>query len=713
MGTIIKSIAFQNFYNYFGSYKDNTYTFTEGINIINADNNLGKSKFYNGFLWILDEKVYDSDEKKYMPVSESYRKMASNKAKRENIEFEMGVKVIFENDGDTFTITKYVLFALDNNGEWITRPVCDVSKLIDNRDEPILGENDIQDVIRKLIPADMEKYSLLQGESMERLVDLSSREGLGSTINALADISNLIKMEELADRLAGLAKKEKDNIEKRAARADEEITAKLKDRDDLESWIEGAREQIRLAQDEIAEATQTKEQFEADFYSSKERIKRRNEYEEEDAKLVALRKERDEAELSITSRLFDENCPWLLWGLRDEIQIFDDLRVDFISKKKEAEIIKNPDILLPEGSPDVPSLQRMLRTHKCEVCGRDAFEGTPEYKHIKMILERPKKAMALSNNTLSQLYSELQNNVGGYARSIEELPEEYDKFRDHVEDLIAQIEEQEKIVELKFGELALLGMEDTTQATDMAILSKYNQAKKTISDKTDEIETLTNRINVWERKREKIIEELNSRQTNDEVTKATNFYELMVKISNLYHHTKDQVFEDIVAKLEQSANEMYESLTQGNQTLGGRIIFKKQDNGSIRVSVVNAMNEELTGNGTGFQRMKQLAIVMSIISSKLDHSQFDYPFISDAPFSEFSINFINNFFNIAPNIFRQSIIMIKDLYDVNAVNKITPYGEKIVEMMKRGEMKGTFYVNFNDEKSDNSNMVTYKECYTA
>ena len=53
MGTIIRSICFCNFYNYYGSYDDNTYTFTEGINIINADNNMGKSKFYNGFLWIL------------------------------------------------------------------------------------------------------------------------------------------------------------------------------------------------------------------------------------------------------------------------------------------------------------------------------------------------------------------------------------------------------------------------------------------------------------------------------------------------------------------------------------------------------------------------------------------------------------------------------------------------------------------------------------
>ncbi len=43
MGTFIKSISFQNFYNYYGSYANNTYTFEEGINIINAENYMGKS----------------------------------------------------------------------------------------------------------------------------------------------------------------------------------------------------------------------------------------------------------------------------------------------------------------------------------------------------------------------------------------------------------------------------------------------------------------------------------------------------------------------------------------------------------------------------------------------------------------------------------------------------------------------------------------------
>lgn len=49
MATIINSVAFENFYNYYGSYEHNEYKFKPGINIVNADNNMGKSKFYNVF----------------------------------------------------------------------------------------------------------------------------------------------------------------------------------------------------------------------------------------------------------------------------------------------------------------------------------------------------------------------------------------------------------------------------------------------------------------------------------------------------------------------------------------------------------------------------------------------------------------------------------------------------------------------------------------
>lgn len=84
MGTIIKSVAFENFYNYYGSYEVNEYKFKAGINLVNADNNMGKSKFYNGFMWMLRDQVYDSDMKAFADANESLVKMASGKAKTED-----------------------------------------------------------------------------------------------------------------------------------------------------------------------------------------------------------------------------------------------------------------------------------------------------------------------------------------------------------------------------------------------------------------------------------------------------------------------------------------------------------------------------------------------------------------------------------------------------------------------------------------------------
>ena len=183
-------------------------------------------------------------------------------------------------------------------------------------------------------------------------------------------------------------------------------------------------------------------------------------------------------------------------------------------------------------------------------------------------------------------------------------------------------------------------------------------------------------------------------------------------IAQMFASTKERFFDGIVSKLQTVANTMYGDLTAGNQTLGGKLVFDREDTGVVKVKVIGADGEELFGNGTGFQRMKQLAIVMSIISSKVNNSSFDYPFISDAPFSEFSMNFINNFFKIAPNVFRQSIIMIKDLYDPQVEDFIRPEGMKIANKMQSGELKGTFYVNYVEERADASNLVTKKKCYS-
>lgn len=711
MGTLIKSIAFENFYNYYGSYNENLYEFTDGINIINADNNMGKSKFYNGFLWILKDKVYDSDDKNFWDAAASYERMASAKAKREETSFAMGVRIIYENEGITYTVERRVRFTKEDDG-WKTTPTLSVSRLDIDGDLPILDIDKQQEAIRCMIPADMEKYAMLQGESMETIVDLSTKDGLKETITQLADISNVIDMCTMAEHLASRALRDAREVERKNTKAGSDLAAKQAKRDEYQTWIDDTNIKLSQAQKELNEAKIVKEECGKEIASTSKRAKLRSEYDREQETLDKMQKEKTEKALSVTRRLFDENSPWVLLGLKDEIDNFDTNRLAYQNAKRDSEIRHNPEILLPEGSPDALSLERMLKTMVCEVCGRSLRDDPEAYAHVKSVLERPIRPMHASQDSLSQFFSSLQNFAGGYVRTIPLINEEFEAFLDSIDELDAKIEEQRRLVDNKFNELMAYGVREHTEDEDTITLNKYTQAGNKIKQLETDIREFSSKIQIWSQLRDKLIREINEQQGNSDVDKAKHFAETICKISQLFEATKERIFRQIVDRLQEEANSMYSRLTEGNQTSGGTLRFDRQDDGTVRVRVMAASGEELTGNGTGFQRMKQLAIVMSIISSRVGNKHFNYPFISDAPFSEFSFNFINNFFNIAPNVFTQSIIMIKDLYDPKRPNYITPDGEKILDRMTKGEMKGTFYVNYMESRSDASDMVTKKLCYT-
>ncbi len=712
MGAIIKSVAFQNFYNYYGSYENNLYRFTEGINIISADNNMGKSKFYNGFLWVLHDQVYDSDDRTIHTAKDSYEKMASAKARRENDEFSMGVRIVFVNDDVEYTIERRVHFTKED-GSWKTIPILDVYHLVDNSDMPILDVEKKQQTLRLLIPSEINKYALLQGESIEGLVNLSSNDGLEETINDLADIRNVIEMCELASKLAGRAAKEANDIERKNTKAGSDLADKQAERDKYKKWIDEAEEKIKTWYKELAEAKTIKEECGREISNTTKRAKLRTEYENENEKLKRMEKERDAKELSVTSRLFDENCPWVLYGLKDEIDQFDANRIAYLNTKRDAEIRNNPDILLPEGSPDAPSLKRMLETMVCEVCGRSLKDDPEAYAHVKRILERPQKPVHEDQASISDFFGYLQKNTGSYVRSIAMIDEDFNNFMEALDELNDRIEAQRSLVDAKKNELMMYGVGEHSAESDAILLSKYTQADKKITDLEGSIRYNKSNIEIWTLQYEKCVREIAKKQDNSEVEKARDFAERLANIQKLFEATKERIFNKIVDNLQIEANEMYARLTEGNQTSGGTLDFQRLEDGTVKVRVLAASGEELTGNGTGFQRMKQLALVMSIISSKSANRHFDYPFISDAPFSEFSFNFINNFLKLAPTVFTQSIIMIKDLCDPSRPTLLTHDGDKIVERMNNGEVKGMFYVNYTDtDRPDASDIETKKRCYT-
>lgn len=712
MGTIIKSVAFENFYNYYGSYEANEYQFKAGINIVNADNNMGKSKFYNGFMWMLRDQVYDSDIKAFVDANESLVKIASGKAKAEDHFFKVGFRVIFTNGDVEYSVEKYSNFST-SDGELLHTPsMMSVFKKENNADTPVLDKDEQMDIINKVfIPLSIRNYALLQGESMDRLVDLSSKKALSDTIDTLAGISILKgicdtsrKMAKMADSLYQTKDSENSKNDTAKQREKAKRTALIQN-------IEKLKEEIEAAKDEFNAAKRKKEELDAYISNSTKRIEIRSKLDANTIAIKDAKKNIDDIEMSITKRLFDEENPWLLMGMQDELEVFDAKREKHIGELARMNDDGALVIMLPEGSPDTSSLERMLKTEVCEVCGQRAHKGSDAWNHIKMILDRPKK-ISTTRNDFGHFYGMLQKSASSYLMSIPRLTSKIEDLKIRLEKMKENLEELEEKKNDIFTELNNAGGHaDNSEYNDRNVVAGYRQVNSVITEKENEIIGKNKMVTQMEGALAAINQKLSSYKKAADVEKYDEFAQVLAKIKTVIEETKDDIFDRTIEILAQNANEKYKALTSGNQSSGGILDFQR-DHDVVNVTIRDVNNGEITGLGTGFQRMKQLAIVMAVISSKIgDEKKFDYPFISDAPFSEFGENFINNFFAVAPDVFSQSIIMIKELYDPNTDDFLTPFGRRILDKMNKGQIPGTFYVNVIEEKADTTGLVTTHKCY--
>ena len=712
MGTIIKSVAFENFYNYYGNYEANEYQFKAGINIVNADNNMGKSKFYNGFMWMLRDQVYDSDIKAFVDANESLVKMASGKAKAEDHLFKVGFRVIFTNGDVEYTVEKYSNFST-SDGELLHTPsMMSVLKKENNADTPVLDKDEQMDIINKVfIPLSIRNYALLQGESMDRLVDLSSKKALSDTIDTLAGISILKgicdtsrKMAKMADSLYQTKDSENSKNDTAKQREKAKRTAFIQN-------IEKLKEEIEAAKDEFNAAKRKKEELDAYISNSTKRIEIRSKLDANTIAIKDAKKNIDDIEMSITKRLFDEENPWLLMGMQDELEVFDAKREKYIGELARMNDDGALVIMLPEGSPDTSSLERMLKTEVCEVCGQRAHKGSGAWNHIKMILDRPKK-ISTTRNDFKDFYGMLQKSASSYLMSIPRLGSKIEDVKvrlDKMKDDLDELEEKKNDIFTELNNAG--GNADNSEYNDRNIVADYHRVNSVITEKENEINGKNKMVEKMEDALAAINQKLSSYKKAADVEKYEEFAQVLAKINTVIEETKDDIFGRTIEALAQNANEKYKALTSGNQSSGGILDFQR-DHDIVNVTIRDVNNGEITGLGTGFQRMKQLAIVMAVISSKIgDEKMFDYPFISDAPFSEFGENFINNFFAVAPEVFSQSIIMIKELYDPNADDLLTPFGRRILDKMNKGQIRGTFYVNVIEEKADTTGLVTTHKCY--
>ena len=723
MATIIRSISFKNFYNYSGEYEHNTYEFAEGINIVNADNGMGKSKLYNGILWILKNKVYDSDTRQPIDIMSCPLKVLSDKAKgSDDMSLESGVKLVYEDDSYQYTIEKTIAFTkttqnarFNNTRDWV---IGDVSALvtkcaIDSTSRPIIIYNieEQNAIIKNLIVPAMQPYALLQGEAIDNIVDLSNSATLTTTIETLTDLSSLKTIERSCQTFTKNAKNDLAAQQRNQAFNRTAFEGYAQDQKRLERSIEEIEANLEKFKSEYTLATETVTRLQAQILNTGDRVKYQRLCKDLDSRIEETNREYQARISRLNNNMFKQAMPWLLIGTGDAVQIYGRLRDQYTKARTARQLINNPEsfaTILPEGSPDDISLKKMLESHQCFVCGRHFEVGSEEEKHIKSLLARSETHTAAEESDIYLYFDSIQRNVAGYMHTdpIFAAIAEERRIINQLSDKLRELKKQRKDAEIEYFNYG-----GTTESFDYERdsnqIAAYTKALKDVERLDSLIKQSKQRIDALKTELEGVERNMSNLDGARQVPAGyQNMKDTVMDALAIFENTRKRIYDEVISKLESRSNEFYSKLTSGNNVMGGTMKFERTELDTIEVKVQTDSGSELTGASEGFQRMKKIAVVMAIISSRLGGGRFMYPFIADAPFSAFGKNFINNFFDTVPDVFDQSIILIKDLYDVDDEQCLSEDGHKVLKQMLDGQLQGTFYVNRIPQEADPTQLCT-------
>ena len=728
MASIINSISFKNFFNYYGELSDNQYDLEEGVNIIVADNGGGKSKFFNAFLWLFNDQILDSDDKIRKAIKDIYVKIVSDKAKKETSirdTLDCAIKIEYTNGKrykyqiiKSFTLTKLNDNISDPSSWQFTMNDTEVNRteLILTKYKPIYDEEEKKSIIDRLIMPAFRKYSFFQGEEVDEIIDFGKKESIEEAVKNLTDISKYNELVDLTEELKGKAEKELLNQntanEKQAGALDDAIEEKNRVQEQLKRELET----LKTWETTFSDAEKEKNHLDKTYANAEKRKEIDDKIKPLSKKLKDKVEEFQEFLDRINNRFFDGNFSWIAMGFDHVKNDFGRLNQKFseerFKKKALIDIEESPNNyfhFLPVNSPDSVSIQKMIENEHCYVCDRPALGGSPEYRYLEKLRDRPsnitEKEKSFVVNDLKNFFDNIQINAHPFHGKISGVRNSIKSTREKEKDLQRQIDQiKVKLKSLKDERKDIFVGGEDSENSDANILTSYQGAIKRMEGATNKIDDIIRpRIKKLKEQIKNIENEIKTLNKTQNIPKGfRENYEISVDLARATFNAKERVYDGMIQLLEKHANNHFQNLTVNNDLAGGILRFEKTPSGSINSVYSDKENNIVYGSSEGFQRMKKFSVVMAIISA--NRTGYNYPLLADAPISAFGEGFTEGFFEASGKVFPQSIVLVKEIYKRNDDMNINDLGRRL---LKDKKVK-TMYVNHVPKGAEQIDLVTTK-----
>lgn len=727
MASIINSISFKNFFNYYGEFEDNLYDLKEGINIIVADNGAGKSKFFNAFLWLFNDQVLDSDDKLRKNIKDIYVKILSDKAKNETqirdtvdcaiqVEYTHGKLHKFQII-KSFTLTKLNNDISDPNSWQFTLNDTEINKtdLVLTKYKPIYDEDEKRKIIDRLILPNFRKYSFFQGEEVDDIIDFSEKDSIEDAVQNLTDISKYRKLVDLTEEFKTKAERDLTNQNNANDQQTIALNNAISEKDKVREQLDHETKKLTEWETTFSDAEKEKNNLDKIHANAGKRKELDDKLKPLVKKLKDKASEFEEFLDRINNKFFDGNFSWIAMGFDKAIKDFRNLNDKFIDeryrKKALLDIEESPNNyfhFLPINSPDAVSIQNMIDNEHCYVCDRPAKKGKPEYDYLLKLKNRPiesAKEKTFVKNDLKDFFGNIQIQAQPFYSRIPDVKNSIKLTKEKEQELKRQINQiKERIKSLKDQRKDIFVGGEDSETSDSQILSNYHGAIRRMENARSKIDDIIrpkiDKLKIDIRNIENEIDSLNSTQDIPQGFKDN--YSIAIDLAKATLNAKNRVYDNMINLLEKHANQHFKNLTINNDLAGGILKFEKTPSGSINFNYLDSNNNIVHGSSEGFQRMKKFSVVMAIISA--NNSQYNYPLLADAPISAFGEGFTEGFFDATGEVFPQSIVLVKEIYKRNDDMKINDLGRRL---LKDKNVK-TMYVNHVPEGAEQIDLVTTK-----
>ncbi|WP_318641707.1 hypothetical protein [Flavobacterium ardleyense] len=686
MGVVIKQIQLKNWFGYKGEYEDNTFEFSDGVNIVVATNDIGKSKLHNAFRWIFEDKVIlkNTESNKHEIISINMNNICEvlnhfiQTSLKNDEKTTLGVKLTYEiknlrGDSKVRILTKEILCGKEVNTIKVAETKFKVERL--ERGNLKTAMENFSDCVKELMRNNLKDYFLVQGENVENLTPLKGNK-LVDTINNLVELDILDKKYNTSDLLSKSIKKLKNDIETKDNRDNVVAKNNIKKKQSLEKEIE-ILEEIELIEIEefIIENEKTIHIFSSQANEAKERKKLKEEIDKFNKDIYYK-----EGNLKALYKSFVESCIngnfWIskLTGNTLEKEILDQTSIEvreYVANRRaelDDRLTGKEQQMLSALERDQPSpliLDQMVVEGQCYVCSQKLNDEGRIYIKEKLIpyFKKELNHDDIELKVLEDVHDFVKKSQG-YLNKFS--PIDLDFITQQKNEIISIGKE---IKEIEICRERFVESNGTLEENDddNITLSTYNDALIKAEKLKEERECKISELNTKKLELSNVKINNEKEKVSKEFIIAEDLQRFSELLSNYLLKLKNEEYLAFCIKLENVANKKWKAFTNSNAVLNNQNIkvefsINSAKKPEFEIRVVDKYGNNSDQGGGASQAIRQLSVIFGLV--EIAKGNVDYPFIADAPTSHTTLALTEEFFNYQlDHAQNQNILITKELWD--------------------------------------------------